>query len=68
MKLESLFIELANILTFSHFLQIFFKLYKFIILSRVVRQDGYAIFKLEDIRIWSIIHQNHTIQISIDDS
>lgn len=56
MKLECFFIKLSYILAFGHFLQVFFKLDEFIILSTVVRKYGNSIFELKNIWIWGIVN------------
>lgn len=65
MELERFLVELTNILALCHFLQILLELNQFVVLSTVVWQDGDPIFKLENIRVRRIVHQDHTIQISI---
>lgn len=67
MELEGLLIELPNILTLRHLLQVLLKLHQLVILTTVIRQNRDAVLQLEYIGIWCIIHQHHAREISVDD-
>lgn len=65
MELEVLLVEFTHVLALGHLLEVLFQLHQLAILSRIIGQNGNAVFELEDIRVGRVIHQHHATQIPI---
>jgi hypothetical protein len=66
MKLKVFLVEFPHILAFQHLLQVFLKVHQLTIFPSVIWQDWNAVFQLEDVGVWCIVHQDHTAEVSID--
>lgn len=61
-------VKFPNVLALCDLLQILFQLWKLVVLSLVEWQDWNAVLQLENVRVRSVIDQNHLAQVSIDNS